>query len=357
MPTKDWSIGSWLPRITASDGAGIGSNGARYSDTNGGGFDYVYPQAWRYRDYVVNALNSDKPYDQFLIEQIAGDLLPIDGDEDEYVERLVATGLLTLAPKGLGEQDKEKMWMDVVDDQIDVLGRSVMGMTLACARCHDHKFDPISTRDYYALAGIFRSTASMIDTDKNPSYWPESPLELPAVTQARQDYLARRDANQQATEQAKKEAVEAVALREREKAAEYLWLAWRIHAGQARSAAAVHWTFDEAQDRIVPAESGPEGRLTNNRNPDGKIPESSSGRLGQALRFSGPGAVALWEPEDLSCVEFGTTTDFSIAFWVRAADGYSPQTADSIIAAKYSAAMWFIALRPGPYNGIYLEAL
>ena len=175
----------------------------RYADTNGGGFDYVYPNAWHYRDYVVRAFNEDKPYDQFLVEQLAGDLLPIDCDQDTYVERLKATGLLTLAPKGLGMQDKEQMILDVVDDQIDVLGRSLMGITLSCSRCHDHKFDPIPTEDYYALAGIFYSTQFLADTDRNPSYWPERPLELPHVTVARKEYEARKAANEKAMEEAK----------------------------------------------------------------------------------------------------------------------------------------------------------
>ena len=157
-----------VERLLASPGYGVRwgrhwLDVARYADTNGGGFDYVYPNAWRYRDYVVRSFNADKPYDQFLVEQLAGDLLSVEPNcsEDEYVDRLTATGLLTLAPKGLGMQDKEQMVLDVVDDQIDVLGRSLIGLTLSCARCHDHKFDPISTRDYYALAGIFRSTTSL----------------------------------------------------------------------------------------------------------------------------------------------------------------------------------------------------
>ena len=106
-------------------------------------------------------------------------MLPSGQDPERYVEGLKATGLLTLAPKGLGMQDKEQMILDVVDDQIDVLGRALLGLTLSCARCHDHKFDPLATTDYYALAGIFRSTQTLLDTDKNPSYWPERALEPP----------------------------------------------------------------------------------------------------------------------------------------------------------------------------------
>ena len=200
----------------------------RYADTNGGGFDYVYPNAWKYRDYVVRSFNEDKPFDRFVLEQIAGDLLPPCEDRNEHLERLRATGFLTLAPKGLGQQDKEKMVMDVVEDQIDVLGRSLMGLTLACARCHDHKFDPISIEDYYGLAGIFRSTVAFVDTDKNPSYWPERPLETTEDKETRKAHYALLKANGLAIEKARKEAKEAVVENARMKLDAYLWAALRI---------------------------------------------------------------------------------------------------------------------------------
>lgn len=126
---------------------------ARYAESNGKDRDVVFPNAWRYRDYVIEAFNSDKPYDQFVREQVAGDLLEDAGDE-----QIVATAFLALGPKAFQETDREKFKLDVVDEQIDVLTRSVLGLTVACARCHDHKFDPIPTSDYYALAGIFLSS-------------------------------------------------------------------------------------------------------------------------------------------------------------------------------------------------------
>lgn len=129
----------------------------RYSESNGGDRNVVWPHAWRYRDWVVDALNSDMPYDQFIREQIAGDLLPAETAEQRD-RQLVATGMLTLGPKLFMETKSEKFLMDVVDEQIDVVSRAILGLTVSCARCHDHKFDPIPTRDYYALAGIFRST-------------------------------------------------------------------------------------------------------------------------------------------------------------------------------------------------------
>ncbi|QDU60394.1 Planctomycete cytochrome C [Planctomycetes bacterium Pan216] len=132
----------------------------RYADSNGLDENAGFAHAWRYRDYVIDSFNEDKPFDEFLIEQIAGDLLPYADDETRQ-RQLIATGFLSLGAKVLAEPDKTKLAMDIVDEQIRTLGRSVIGLTIGCARCHDHKFDPISTRDYYSLAGIFRSTQTM----------------------------------------------------------------------------------------------------------------------------------------------------------------------------------------------------
>ena len=117
-----------------------------------------FRESWRYRDWVVNAFNADLPYDQFITRQIAGDLLPPKSGEEFNAEGLIATGLYAIGNWPGGDADKEKMMTDIVDDQIDVTGRVFLGLTLACARCHDHKFDPIPTADYYSLAGIFFSS-------------------------------------------------------------------------------------------------------------------------------------------------------------------------------------------------------
>ena len=143
---------------------------ARYADSNGLDENVAHGNAWRYRDYVIAAFNSDKPFDQFIREQLAGDLL--DGEEADRNERLIATGFLSLGPKVLAEGDQTKMQMDIVDEQIDTTGRAFLGLTLGCARCHDHKFDPILTADYYALAGIFQSTKSM-ESYKRIAKWYE----------------------------------------------------------------------------------------------------------------------------------------------------------------------------------------
>ncbi len=115
-------------------------------------------EAWRYRDWVVDAFNRDLPFDQFLIHQIAGDLLPSPDGKEIYPEGLIATTFLSNGAWDRGDADKEKMVSDMVDDQIDTIGKAFLGLTLGCARCHDHKFDPISQTDYYALAGMFYST-------------------------------------------------------------------------------------------------------------------------------------------------------------------------------------------------------
>ena len=136
---------------------------ARYADSNGLDENLVYRYAFRYRDYVIKAFNSDKPYDQFVREQLAGDLLPEPADLETQYERWTATGFLSLGAKMLAEDDPVKMQMDIVDEQLDTMGRAFMGLTLGCARCHDHKFDPIPTEDYYSLAGILKSSKTMED--------------------------------------------------------------------------------------------------------------------------------------------------------------------------------------------------
>ena len=160
----------------------------RYADSNGLDENAAHANAWRYRDYVVNAFNADKPYDQFLIEQIAGDLQAKDSQEDARRRELfIATGFLSLGPKVLAEPDKVKMEMDIIDEQIDTLGKALLGLTLGCARCHDHKFDPIPTADYYALAGIFKSTKTM-ESLKTIAKWHENSVATPAEKRLREKH-------------------------------------------------------------------------------------------------------------------------------------------------------------------------
>ena len=127
----------------------------RYADTAGESSDYPIPQAYLYRDYVIDAFNRDTPYDQFLREQIAGDLLPA-ANEETRQRQLVATGFIAQARRF--SVDPDTAMHQTIEDTIDTLGRATMGLSLGCARCHDHKFDPVSMRDYYALYGVFQST-------------------------------------------------------------------------------------------------------------------------------------------------------------------------------------------------------
>ncbi len=166
---------------------------ARYADSNGMDENLALANAFRYRDWVVDALNRDLPFDQFVREQLAGDLLPDSGDVLVNQQRIIATAFLSLGPKMLAEDDAVKMEMDIVDEQVDAVGRAFMGLTLGCARCHDHKFDPVDMHDYYALAGIFRSTKTM-DNFQVVARWHERPL-------GTRDELARLDAHRKKVEQ------------------------------------------------------------------------------------------------------------------------------------------------------------
>ncbi len=130
---------------------------ARYADSNGRDRNVMNYHAWRYREYVIASFNVDKSYDVFIQEQIAGDLMSAK-DSAQRDEQLTATAFLSLGAKAFEEQKQDLFHMDVVDEQIEVISRGVLGLSVACARCHDHKFDPIPTADYYAIAGILRST-------------------------------------------------------------------------------------------------------------------------------------------------------------------------------------------------------
>lgn len=130
---------------------------ARFAESNGRESNLTFPHAWRYRDYVIDAVNADIPFDRFITEQIAGDLLPAK-DDAERARLLIATGFLAIGAKGLNEMNPAQFAADVADEQLDAVTRAVMASSIACARCHDHKTDPFSMEDYYGLAGIFKST-------------------------------------------------------------------------------------------------------------------------------------------------------------------------------------------------------
>ena len=169
---------------------------ARYADSNGFDENVCHGNAWRYRDYVVSAFNGDKPFDRFVVEQLAGDLLPFDSQAQQH-EQLIATGFLSIGPKVLAETDQAKMRMDIIDEQLDTTGRAFLGLTLGCARCHDHKFDPISAEDYYGLAGIFKSTLTMRKYQK-VAEWHEHLLPSPEATAKQKAFDAKVESSKKA---------------------------------------------------------------------------------------------------------------------------------------------------------------
>jgi hypothetical protein len=128
----------------------------RYADTAGDNADYPVPEAARYRDFIVDSFNRDKPFDQFVREQLAGDIEARLGQADNHADAVVATGFLALSRRYATAPFE--LWHLTLEDTIETTGRAFLGLTLRCARCHDHKFDPVSQRDYYALYGIFAST-------------------------------------------------------------------------------------------------------------------------------------------------------------------------------------------------------
>ncbi len=171
----------------------------RFAESSGGGRSLPFKDAWRFRDYLLESLRDNAPVDRMIREMVAGDLLPF-RDSAERRRQLTATGFLALGPTNYEEQDKQMLRMDIVDEQLDTIGKSFLGMTIGCARCHDHKFDPISTHDYYALAGILRSTQTLKNYTDNVAHWIDTPLpydgELEAQLQAKEKQLAELKAEQ-----------------------------------------------------------------------------------------------------------------------------------------------------------------
>lgn len=178
-----------------------------YADQIGTANDLFAEHAWRYRDYVIASLNADKPYDQMIREQIAGDLLPYQSVE-ERASNLIATGFLLLGDITVVEADKAKLRVDMIDQQIDKVSKAFLGLTVSCARCHDHKFDPISQRDYYAIGGIFHSTESVRKVEWGVWSWPVV-TELPETDAQRAEREVRLAAQRQQIAQWKAEQEQA----------------------------------------------------------------------------------------------------------------------------------------------------
>ncbi|MEQ1828392.1 MAG: PSD1 and planctomycete cytochrome C domain-containing protein [Pirellula sp.] len=191
---------------------------ARYADSNGLDENLAFGTAWRYRDYVIQSINNDKPIDTFIVEQIAGDLIP-----NSDLESKTGTGFLVLGAKVLAEPDREKLTMDTIDEQIDTLGKAFLGMTLGCARCHDHKFDPIQQKDYYALAAIFKSTKTFGDSNFGAiKHWNEISLATNSEKEELKKVTAEIAKRQSAVSSFKSESMEALRKKTRSLAATYL---------------------------------------------------------------------------------------------------------------------------------------
>ena len=178
---------------------------ARYADTKGYVFEEErrYPYSYTYRDWVIRAFNEDLPYDQFLIQQIAADLLPLGDDK----RPLAALGFLTLGRRFLNNQ------ADIIDDRIDVVTRGTMGLTVACARCHDHKFDPVPTKDYYSLYGVF---ASSHEPNEKPL------LGSASMPKEYAEYLAERKKREEEAEKFRKDKESEVLAKVRAQVGDYL---------------------------------------------------------------------------------------------------------------------------------------
>ena len=211
---------------------------ARYADSNGLDENVAHRNAFRYRDWVIEAFNRDQPYDRFVQEQIAGDLLPGGTDEERFV-RLIATGFLTMGAKVLAEQDVDKMLIDIVDEQVNVVGRAFLAEPVGCARCHDHKFDPIPTADYYALAGIMRSTKTM---GGEGTRWVERPLVDEATVEAYEAAQKEVEAAQDAVDAVVEAQNEILRRPRRAVLAGYLLAAEEAYPG---------WSDDEQANRVA----------------------------------------------------------------------------------------------------------
>ncbi|MFN0111745.1 MAG: PSD1 and planctomycete cytochrome C domain-containing protein [Blastocatellia bacterium] len=211
---------------------------ARYADSTGNDEDHRYPHAWKYRDYVIESFNNNLPYDQFVREQIAGDLLP-SKDGDEVNRRgIIATGFLALGPKAVAQQDKTKMLYDVYDEQVDVTSKAFLGLTLACARCHNHKFDALLTKDYYSMINVFASTRSFSNPDTHVS----GLLEKPLVPKAEYEKYKAARSEHQAKERRAQSDIEEIVDSVREPAAkllaprmaEFMLAADKVYSGGAK---------------------------------------------------------------------------------------------------------------------------
>jgi hypothetical protein len=247
---------------------------ARYADSNGLDENLAYANAFQYRDYVINAFNKDKPYDRFVMEQICGDLIAADDPRTSPFERIAATGFLALGAKMLAEDDPVKMQMDIIDEQVDTIGRAIMGLTLGCARCHDHKFDPIPTSDYYSLAGIFKSTKTM-ENFTVVARWQELPLAAPAQLEEKRKAEERVAAKQAEIDSLAKQGLDRTLADSRANVGHYLLAALETEQLDKLISRATTYGNDPGASeieglRIIEAEDYDRGNVTKDRADYGK---------------------------------------------------------------------------------------
>jgi hypothetical protein len=238
---------------------------ARYADSNGLDENLAYANAWRYRDWVIDAQNADLPYGDFIREQLAGDLLDPAAPPADRLRRLTATGFLALGAKMLAEDDPIKLEMDVIDEQVDTLGQAFLGLTLGCARCHDHMFDPISMADYYGLAGIFKSTRTM-ETLTVVARWHERPLAPDDQVAARDEIQRQIGEIQTRIDCLVSEQTEQLLAQARTHLALYLLAAARVQRMEQWKETARPWAEQEAGLHLpglvrIEAESFPRGNV------------------------------------------------------------------------------------------------
>ena len=159
----------------------------RFAKTAGHDGNNGYLHAWRYRDWVINSFNDDKPYGEFIVEQLAGDLLPTTEDKVRNLANHVATGFMQIGARSLVMRDKRQMLLEVAEEQGHATGVAFMALSLGCTQCHDHKFDPIPTLDYYLLSGIFMSPLVFDDYERDSIHLepmiegPDGPLNVMSV--------------------------------------------------------------------------------------------------------------------------------------------------------------------------------
>jgi len=266
---------------------------ARYADSNGLDENLCYGNAYRYRDYVVDAFNADLPYDQFTREQLAGDLMTDDDNTETRLRRIIATGFLVLGPKMLAEDDPRKMQMDIIDEQIDTIGKTFLGLTFGCARCHDHKFDPIPTSDYYALAGILKSTKTM-ENFRVVAKWNETQL-------ADRDVIASQVRHKKKIAESKKKIADDI-----RHAKERLLKSARRRAGDYLLVATATWL----RSRLLIGQKPLGGTPQADKQPGVILREAESYDRGNAARLTtgyGKGIGVIASSSGLSTAEFDVT--------------------------------------------------